>query len=602
MSSIIRIKRSGTNGTPSTLTNGELAYSYANAGVGGQRLYIGVGDGPGGNAADIVTIGGKYYTDLLRATPGELLENAALITDSLGRIDEINVGNLEFSANVIAASNTNGEIVLTPQGTGVVRVNAATSLVIPVGDDTTRYTGIQGAIRFNTAIGQFEGFDGGNWRNLGGVRSVDGRTRIDAELTIGDNTLYFYTDNVLRATLSTNEFRLQDEIRSIIESTIESTSSSTGALTVFGGAGIGGNIHAGGSINAPTVNAGNIRTTGNTISATNTEGSIILQPAVGGEVDVSGFRIINLNTPLNSGDAVNKSYVDEVAQGITARPAVRAATTVNLNADYNNGDSGVGATLTAISEGALPAIDGVGDWLPGDGILVKNQLNPEENGRYVITTVGDSGEKWVLTRCRLCDDVNEIPSSFVFVQEGTTFANTGWVATVTNLQEFEVGVSPIIWVQFSGAGSYTTGAGLSLDGTRFDVNVANGIVIDGANNVALSPDLAGTGMTFDSGVLNVNGTANRIAVNGTSIDISNDYVGQTSISVVGTIGTGTWQGTAISVEFGGTGVSSFTPNAVFSSNSSGNGINFVTGSEGDFISFNDQGEVVSTNVVDGGTY
>jgi hypothetical protein len=179
-----------------------------------------------------------------------------------------------------------------------------------------------------------------------------------------------------------------------------------------------------------------------------------------------------------------REYVNEVAQGLVAKPAVEAATTENLDATYDNGTLGVGATLTSTSNGALPAIDGHSDWSIGDGILIKNQTNAAHNGRYVVQILGDSENPWVLKRCGLCDQASEIPGMYIFVQDGTVNINTGWVATVVDAATFVVGTDAINFYQFSGAGTYTAGNGLTLTGTTFDVGAGIGIVSN-ANDVAI---------------------------------------------------------------------------------------------------------------------
>jgi hypothetical protein len=194
---------------------------------------------------------------------------------------------------------------------------------------------------------------------------------------------------------------------------------------------------------------------------------------LGADLDASSYKITNLATPTNSGDAANKAYVDEVAQGLIARPSVVAATTENLDATYSNGTSGAGATLTANSNGAFPQIDGVSVTTANGqkGVLVKNQTNKAQNGRYNLTTQGDSENPWVLTRCGLCDSATEIPGSYIFVSDGTSNADTGWVLAVDNPATFVVGTDDINVYQFSGAGTYLAGAGLTLTGNTFSVDV-----------------------------------------------------------------------------------------------------------------------------------
>jgi hypothetical protein len=204
---------------------------------------------------------------------------------------------------------------------------------------------------------------------------------------------------------------------------------------------------------------------------------------------------VTVATPTSANHAATKQYVDTTAQGLATRPAVEIATTGNLSATYNNGTNGVGATLTATSNGAFPTIDGItlANTTPGqNGVLVKNQTNPAHNGRYNLTQVGDGSNPWILTRCGLCDEANEIPGSYVFVKSGTLYAGTGWVQTVSNPGTFVVGTDAIFVTQFSGAGSYTAGDGLSLSGTTFNVGTASSSrIVVNADDI----DLATTGVT-----------------------------------------------------------------------------------------------------------
>lgn len=123
--SIIRIKRSGAAGSPSSLAQGEMAYSYLGGTEvnGGDRLYIGTGTETAGAAANIEVVGGKYFTAKLDHTPGVLTANSALIVDASSKIDILNVDNLTLDVNTISATNTNGNIVLAPNGTGVIDVS-----------------------------------------------------------------------------------------------------------------------------------------------------------------------------------------------------------------------------------------------------------------------------------------------------------------------------------------------------------------------------------------------------------------------------------------------------------------------------------------------
>ena len=130
MASKIKIKRSGVAGNPTTLAQGELAYSWY-SGSGGNKLYIGTGNETGGDAANHTVIGGQYYTGLVDAsTAGTLTTNASSIPilDSSGKIDTWKVGNLQLTSNTVSSTNTNGNISLSPNGTGAVQISGAYTL------------------------------------------------------------------------------------------------------------------------------------------------------------------------------------------------------------------------------------------------------------------------------------------------------------------------------------------------------------------------------------------------------------------------------------------------------------------------------------------
>jgi hypothetical protein len=212
--------------------------------------------------------------------------------------------------------------------------------------------------------------------------------------------------------------------------------------------------------------------------------SVYTAPTLGSTTIASGTTYativgLTLDSGLTTGNPstalgiANKQYVDEVAEGLRVRPSVRAATTTNLSANYYNGpaNNGVGATLTADTNRAFSTLDGVTSWSitsPPMGVLVKNQTNKTQNGRYNLTTLGSGSEPWVLTRCGLCDESDEIAGSYSFVQLGTVNEGTGWVQIVADPDTFVIGTDDINVYQFSGA-TYTAGTGLTLTGTTFSI-------------------------------------------------------------------------------------------------------------------------------------
>ena len=164
----------------------------------------------------------------------------------------------------------------------------------------------------------------------------------------------------------------------------------------------------------------------------------------GGNVNLNSFNIISLATPVNDTDAATKAYVDTVAQGLDTKASVVAATTANITLSGTQTIDGVAVTA-------------------GQRVLVKNQTAPAENGLYLC-----AAGSW--TRTTDMDNWTEVPGAYVFVEGGTTQADTGWVCTSN--AGGTIDVTAMTWAQFSGAGSYTAGTGLTLTGSVFSVNVA----------------------------------------------------------------------------------------------------------------------------------
>jgi hypothetical protein len=170
-----------------------------------------------------------------------------------------------------------------------------------------------------------------------------------------------------------------------------------------------------------------------------------------GDVSLGSHKLTNVTDPTSAQDAATKAYVDSIAQGLDAKPSVKAASTGNL-------------TLSATQ-----TVDGV-SLSAGDRVLVKDQTTKSQNGIYVVA----SGS-W--SRATDADAWSELVSAFVFVEQGTANKDTGWVCTVDT--GGTLGTTDVAWTQFSAAGTITAGDGLSKTGNELDVVPGKAIKIDG---------------------------------------------------------------------------------------------------------------------------
>ena len=211
---------------------------------------------------------------------------------------------------------------------------------------------------------------------------------------------------------------------------------------------------AAGSVPATTF-AAITATTANITTATLTNGTVSGTPSIGNSI-------------------TNKTYVDNLAtQAVTYHSPCRGEVSDsegNLNAVYNNGSSGVGATLTNNGTLAAFAYGGISDWAPGERVLIYNQTTATQNGVYTITTVGDGSTAWVLTRATDADsyaindpDALGLNDAF-FIQEGN---GSGELYVCNTSGTITFGTTNITFEQIASAAIYSAGTGLDLTGTTF---------------------------------------------------------------------------------------------------------------------------------------
>lgn len=201
---------------------------------------------------------------------------------------------------------------------------------------------------------------------------------------------------------------------------------------------------------------------------------------VAGIKTFSSIPILPATTPISGLQAVNKNYVDTFLQGLKYKGSATAATTTALPANtYNNGASGVGATLTGNANGALAAQDGV-TLTANQLLLVKNEATTANNGLYTLTQVGTGGTPYILTRATNYDTAAEaLQGSFVSILSGSTLINTLWGQNSNDVTT--MGTDAITFNQIASSTSYSAGNGIDITGTTISVTAPTAVYTNYGN-------------------------------------------------------------------------------------------------------------------------
>ena len=328
---------------------------------------------------------------------------------------------------------------------------------------------------------------------------------------------------------------------------------------------VGNNLIVGGTVDGVDIAARDAVLT----TTTNTANAAL--PKAGGTM--TGNLILNAD-PTAALQSATKQYVDNIAAaGIHYHQACRAETTANLNATYNNGSSGVGATLTNAGTQAALVLDGV-TLVAADRVMVQDQTNAAHNGVYTVTTVGSGSTNWVLTRATDADSYGPSDPDALgegdafFITEGTVHG--GELDVMATAGTIVFGTTDIVFNIVSDAPLYTAGAGLTLTAQEFSLNtpVSSATALATGRTISLTGDVAGTSGSFDgTGNVSIAATiqANSVAL---GTDTTGNYVATGAVSGVGLSGSSASEGGTFTVASNAT--SANTASTIVARDGSGN--------------------------------
>ena len=526
------------------------------------------GDGTG-NTAIAGTLGVTGESTLASATISDLTDNRVVIAGTAGSLEDDanftfdgttlalvsdytqtgtgtvtgqwNVDNLRLDGNVLSTTNTNGNLTLTPNGTGYVVISGTNGLVIPVGTNAQQGPAVNGAIRLNSTSGQFEGYSNANWSSLGGVRSVDGLTFIIAETSPGnsDDTLHFY---VATGASTNKEAMTLDEDTLAVLNTTTSTSSTTGAVTVAGGVGIVENLNVGGDTVLTgdlAVNGGDITTTATTFNLVNATATTL---NIGGAATAIDIGAATGTTSVNNALSVDGNF-DVGGASIFTVDASNGNTETAGNMIVG-GDLTVNGTTTSVNVDVLDVEDALirlasGNTSDSVDIGIVGRYNDGTNDQFAGIFRDATAGEWHLfdeyIDTDLTDNVVDMSAAsfslanlnldvIKFTQQ--SFTLTGDVAGTINISDFGStahSITTTIQPNSVALGNDTTGNYVATlaEGTagQTDANgtTSNGIVVTGSGTETAA-------VTVEINIADTAGAIGTSTYDATNFDVSSGGV------------------------------------------------------------------------------
>ena len=458
---------------------------------------------------------------------------------NISAVENITANNISSINDIIASGNANIFGNLNANLTFITEANVSGNLTAN-NISISNNLGITGNANVTSNV---------NANNINASNNVNATGNVSGAYILGNG---YYLSSINTSIISNGNSNVKVFENSNVAISVAGNSN----VLVISGTGINvnstinsGNITANGNISANAIavtdaNVSNATISGSVITAQITapvsnititaapgNNSIFLQSTGNGTVDAGNTRITSVATPNNATDAVNKQYVDDFIQGLNIHDACLAATPDTLAnitsgiVTYNNGVDGVGANLTTTT--AYTLIDNVSVANVGTRILVKSETNAAWNGIYVYSN------STVITRASDYNTVPEVEAGdYTFVSAGDTYESTGWVQVTTVTT---IGTDPIVFTQFSGAGTYSAGSGIALNGTEFSANIdgittgiVGGNIVVIANAQFTTPNIGaatGTSLELIGNLSGNNLSIGNIANIGTNLNVFGNIQG-----------------------------------------------------------------------------
>ena len=658
MSTIIQIKRNSGTTAPGTsdLVVGEMAYAYDASNDGASaKLYIEAVNSS--SAADIHLIGGKYFTDLMDHTLGTVTASSALLVDANKKLNELLVDNVTIDGNDISSTDSNGNLTLTPNGTGMVVINKTDGFKVPVGTTAQRKSSpVTGQLRYNSTTSQFEGYAASSWGSLGGVIDVDQDTKITAESAAGqdEDVLTFFTAGTAQVVIA------DGALKPVTDNDVDLGTSS---LEFKDG-------YFDGVVYTDQLDADNLRLDGNTLSSTDSNGNITISPNGTGDViattdlfcvygtegeattiklatdesDDNGDDWTLVNSTSNtltfnsdiSGSAVAQMTLTPHATVASSTTAIHGAFTVAGATTFAGTiDMGNGATTNVnIDSGAIDAVT-IGtnsavtdlrvDNLKLDGSTISST---DSNGNVIIAPNGTGNVVANTDTLSISATEGEASTLLLQTDEGDDNGDDWTISNSTsNVLSFNNDASGSAVSHFQ----ITPHATVASSTAAFagHVTIAGDLTITGATTTASS-----TNTTITDKLIELANGASGSASGDVGLvlergDDANVFIGWDESIDALVVGTGTFTGTStgdlshtlaaakfgsltlstdLAVADGGTGVSTFTDNGiVYGDGGNALDVTAAPGSSPETTSYqiltaNSSGVPKWTTTIDGGTY